>query len=182
MASTNSLLAIQSRLLLWKYNIRSSPHLTPVIENFGWSFLSAVGKQKTQFSRTHISGEPMTQLRSRLFRPPRLSSRSSFSSLRLRLVGGGVFLSSWMESRSMLLYTCVQQKILLCRENQLTGPFLSKGENLLLKFPPESLNLVTFFDQITQCRCDRLKVCQGGKEKDPASETLKCFSTTMPLL
>lgn len=122
----------------------------------------------------------MTQLRSRLFKPPRLSSLSSFSSLRLRLVGGGVFLSSWMESRSMLLYICVQQKILLCREHQPMRPFLSTGQNLLSKFPPESMNLVMFFDQITQCRCDMLKVCQGGKEKGPASEALKCFSTTAP--
>lgn len=80
----------------------------------------------------------------------------------------------------MLLYTCVQQKILLCRENQPTGPFLSKGKNLFLKFPPESVNLVMSFDQITQCKCDVLKVCQRGKEKDPASETLKRFFTTAP--
>lgn len=54
----------------------------------------------------HISGEPITQLRSRPLSPARPSVRSSFSSLRLRLVGGGVRRSSSSESRSMLLYTC----------------------------------------------------------------------------
>lgn len=53
----------------------------------------------------HISGEPITQLRSRPLSPARPSVRSSFSSLRLRLVGGGVRRSSSSDSRSMLLYT-----------------------------------------------------------------------------
>lgn len=61
----------------------------------------------------HISGEPMIQLRSRPLSPARLSERSSFSSLRLRLVGGGVRRSSSSESRSMLLYTCGRGWLLL---------------------------------------------------------------------
>lgn len=54
-------------------------------------------------SPTHISGEPSSQERSRDLRPLRLSTRSPPSSLRLRLVGGGVLLSSCRDSRSMLL-------------------------------------------------------------------------------
>lgn len=52
---------------------------------------------------TYISGDPTSQDRSLDFRPPRLSRRSLPSSLRLRLVGGGVLFSSWRERRSMLL-------------------------------------------------------------------------------
>lgn len=55
--------------------------------------------------RTHISGEPSSQERSRAFRLLRLSILSPPSSLRLRLVGGGVLFSSCRDSRSMLLYT-----------------------------------------------------------------------------
>lgn len=58
---------------------------------------------------THISGEPTSQLRSRDFRPLRLSIRSPPSSLRLRLVGGGVRFSSCKERRSILLYTWKRQ-------------------------------------------------------------------------
>lgn len=55
---------------------------------------------------THISGEPMSQQRSLDLRPPTPPAPSPPSSLRLRLVGGGVLLSSCRDSRSMLLYTC----------------------------------------------------------------------------
>lgn len=56
-------------------------------------------------TRTHISGEPTSQDRSLDLSPPRLSTRSPPSSLRLRLVGGGVLFSSCRDRRSMLLYT-----------------------------------------------------------------------------
>lgn len=56
--------------------------------------------------RTHISGEPTSQERSLDLRPPTPPTPSLLSSLRLRLVGAGVLLSSCRDSRSMLLYTC----------------------------------------------------------------------------
>lgn len=93
---------------LWKCITWSIPDLTEDTEF--WHRSVFLINSSTEPCWTYISGDPITQLRSRLFKPPRLSSRSSFSSLRLRLVGGGVFLSSWMERRSMLLYTCTKQK------------------------------------------------------------------------
>lgn len=72
----------------------------------------------------HISGEPITQLRSRPLSPARPSERSSFSSLRLRLVGGGVRRSSSSESRSMLLYTCGHRG---CAGDGLWQPYLPSG-------------------------------------------------------
>lgn len=67
-----------------------------------WLRLLLIGRSQ----RTHISGEPMSQQRSLDLRLPTPPTPSPPSSLRLRLVGGGVLLSSCRDSRSILLYTC----------------------------------------------------------------------------
>lgn len=92
-------------------------------------------------SGAHISGEPITQLRSRPFSPARPSEWSSFSSLRLRLVGGGARRSSSSESLSMLLYTCGHRVCAGDRHQQphLPKVFLASNAQELepfLPFPP----------------------------------------------
>lgn len=133
---------------LWKCITWSIPDLTEDTEF--WHRSVFLINSSTEPCWTYISGDPITQLRSRLFKPPRLSSRSSFSSLRLRLVGGGVFLSSWMERRSMLLYTCTKQKSPLYRESIFTlpGPLLIKGSNLSSQWKtfPGSMTVATLLD------------------------------------
>lgn len=87
-------------------NKTTPPHSSPTNTQCGFAQTCLLGNICCLFCRwTHISGDPTIQDRSLDLSPLRLSMRSPPSSLRLRLVGGGVLFSSCRDKRSMLLYT-----------------------------------------------------------------------------
>lgn len=75
----------------------------------GLESLSVWEDSETDKRFRRISGDPTIQDRSLDLSPLRLSMRSPPSSLRLRLVGGGVLFSSCRDKRSMLLYTLLKR-------------------------------------------------------------------------
>lgn len=87
-------------------NKTTQPHSSPTNTQCGFAQTCLLGNICCLFCKwTHISGDPTIQDRSLDLSPLRLSMRSPPSSLRLRLVGGGVLFSSCRDKRSMLLYT-----------------------------------------------------------------------------